>query len=115
LVDGALAQAIGFSAPAHGDLLSICPRQAQQLFIHQKVVNDAIGALKNLFSFERQQSRVSGSCANEIDFAGCHRTMSVVVGGKKTKIENGNSRLEPIFDFRVSNFDLAAMVSESPR
>jgi hypothetical protein len=69
LVDIALPHAIGFTSAPHANLLSLYPRQAQQVFVYQEVVDDAVGSLEDLFPLERQQPRVAGSRANEIDFA----------------------------------------------
>jgi hypothetical protein len=53
LVGLSLSQAIGFPAPAYANLLRIGARETQQFLIHQKVVYNSVGALKNLLSFER--------------------------------------------------------------
>ena len=48
------------------------PGKAQQFLVHQKVIDNAVRALKNLLALEGQKSRVTGPRANEIDFSGIH-------------------------------------------
>lgn len=75
LIDMLLLHRVAVGSFADVDLLRSGFRPLQQAGIGQTIVNDDVAFLQAIEPLERNQSRISRACANQINFTGHSRSL----------------------------------------